>query len=210
LNNWLLQSKTFPQPLPFRQQITELIADRAFLPDKILPRSESQFRDCLRAGRLRLALAAGEVAHVIGPLLQTFMEIRKTWEKTAAPQWQPTRQDVHAQLGQLFAPGFLVQTPWPWLQQFPRYARGIILRLQKLSGGGGQRDQQHLTMVVPRWGRGIERLKQHRERHLYDPELETYRWMTEEYRVSLFAQELGTAVPVSEKRLDQQWLRVAD
>jgi ATP-dependent helicase HrpA len=159
---------------------------------------------------LRLAEAAAEVAHLIGPLFQAFMEIRKTWEKTASPQWQPTWQDVHAQLGQLFAPGFLVRTPWPWLQQFPRYARAIVMRLQKLTGGAGQRDQQHLSAVVPRWQRGIERLKQHRERQLYDPELESYRWMTEEFRVSLFAQELGTAVPVSEKRLDQQWARVAD
>jgi len=53
-------------------------------------------------------------------------------------------------------------------------------------------------------------LKQHRERQLYDLELEAYRWMTEEHRVSVFAQELGTAVPVSEKKLDQQWLRVAE
>jgi ATP-dependent helicase HrpA len=210
LNNWVLQSKTFPQPLPCRQHLTELLADRAFLTDQPLPRSESQFRDCLRSGRLRLAEAAAEVAHLIGPLFQTFMEIRKTWEKTAAPQWQPTRQDVHAQLGQLFAPGFLVRTPWPWLQQFPRYARAIVMRLQKLSSGAGQRDQQNLAAIVPRWQRGIERLRQHRERHVYDPELESYRWMTEEFRVSLFAQELGTAVPVSEKRLDQQWLRVAD
>jgi len=210
LNNWTLQSKTFPQPLPLRQQLTELIADRAFLADRDLPRSEPQFRECLRAGRLRLAHASGEVAQLIGPLFQTFMEIRKTWEKTASPQWQPTRQDVHAQLGQLFLPGFLVRTPWPWLQQFPRYARAIVARLQKLTGGAGQRDQQHIATVAPRWQRGIERLKQHRDRHIYDPELETYRWMTEEFRVSLFAQELGTAVPVSEKRLDQQWIRVAD
>jgi ATP-dependent helicase HrpA len=210
LNNWTMQAKTFPQPLPFRQHVTELIADRAFLPGKSLPRSEDQFRDCLRAGRLRLAEAAGEVAHVVGPLFESFMEIRKTWAKTASPQWQATRQDVHAQLGQLFAPGFLVMTPWSWLQQFPRYARGIVLRLQKLSGGSGSRDQQHLAGISPLWQRGIERLKQHRERHLYDPELETYRWMTEEFRISLFAQELGTAVAVSEKRLDQQWARVAE
>ncbi|MEI8383115.1 MAG: ATP-dependent RNA helicase HrpA [Planctomycetota bacterium] len=210
LNNWVLQAKTFPQPLPFRQHLTELIVDRAFLTGQTLPRSEPQFRECLRAGRLKLAEASAEVAHVITPLFQTFMEIRKTWEKTAATQWAATRQDVHAQLGQLFAPGFLVKTPWPWLQQFPRYARGIVMRLQKLTAGSGQRDQQHLPAVVLRWQRGIDRLKQHRERHLYDPELELYRWMTEEFRISLFAQELGTAVAVSDKRLDQQWLRVAE
>ena len=67
-----------------------------------------------------------------------------------------------------------------------------------------------MPSVIPRWQRGIERLKQHRARQLYDPELEAYRWMTEEYRVSIFAQELGTAVPASEKRLDQQWLKVAE
>ncbi len=210
LNNWVLQAKTFPQPLPFRQHLTELIVDRAFLAGQTMPRSEPQFRDCLRAGRLKLAEASAEVAHVISPLFQTFMDIRKTWEKTAATQWAATRQDVHAQLGQLFAPGFLVTTPWSWLQQFPRYARGIVMRLQKLTAGSGQRDQQHMPAVVHRWQRGIDRLKQHRERHVYDPELEVYRWMTEEFRISLFAQELGTAVPVSEKRLDQQWLRVAD
>lgn len=210
LNNWTLQSKTFPQPLPFKQHLMELVADRAFLSEQTLPRSEPQFRDCLRAGRLRLAQATAEVAHLIGPLFQAFMEIRKTWEKTASPQWQPTRQDVHAQLGQLFAPGYLVRTPWPWLQQFPRYAKAIVLRLQKLASAGVQRDQQHLAAVAPRWQRGIERVKQHRDRQVYDPELEAYRWMTEEFRVSLFAQELGTAISVSEKRLDHQWLRVAE
>ena len=210
LNNWTLQAKTFPQPFPFRQQVMELIADRAFLADQKLPRSEPQFRDCLKAGRLKLTQAAADVSHLIGPLFQTFMEIRKTWEKTAAPQWQSTRQDVHAQLGQLFAPGFLVQTPWPWLQQFPRYARAIVMRLQKLSTGAGPRDAQSLVEVVPRWQRGIERMKQHLSRHFFDPELQTYRWMTEEFRVSVYAQELGTALPVSEKRLDQQWAKVAD
>lgn len=210
LATWGQQARLFPQPLPLKPHLTELIADRAFLHEKPLPRSEPEFRETLRVGRTRLAQAAAEVAQVIGPLFLTFQEIRKTWEKTASTQWQPTRQDVHAQLSQLFQPGFLVRTPWPWLQQFPRYARAIVLRLQKLTAGGGPRDQQHLATVVPRWQRGIERLKQQQERHLYDPELVTYRWMTEEFRVSLFAQELGTAVPVSEKRLDQQWARVTD
>ena len=46
------------------------------------------------------------------------------------------------------------------------------------------------------------------KRGLYDPALEHYRWMLEEYRVALFAQELGTALPVSTKRLEQQWTMV--
>jgi ATP-dependent helicase HrpA len=208
LQNWTLLAKTFPQPFPFRDQVIELLADRAFLPTEKFPRSDDEFREYLRSGRVRLPTAVIEVTNLLTPLFQAYSEVRKTWEKTAHPQWQATRQDVHAQLSQLFLPGFLVQTPWPWLTQFPRYTRAIVLRLQKLTSGGAPRDIQSLPQVVPRWQRGIARLKQHTDRQIYDPELETYRWMTEEFRVALFAQELGTAISVSDKKLDKQWEKV--
>lgn len=208
LQNWTLLAKTFPQPLPFREHLTELLADRAFLATDNFPRSDDEFRECLRAGRQRLPVAVTEITGLLTPLFQNYSEVRKTWEKTAHPQWQVTRQDVHSQLAQLFAPGFLVRTPWNWLIQFPRYARGIVVRLQKLSSGFAARDQQLMPQIVPRWQRGIERLRQHAERQIYDPELETYRWMTEELRIALFSQELGTAVSVSEKKLDKQWEKV--
>ena len=208
LQNWSLLAKTFPQPFPFRTQLAELLADRAFLPSEKFPRSDAEFRDCLKAGRLRLPTAVVEVTNLLTPLFQAYSEVRKTWEKTAHPQWQPTRQDVHAQLAQLFTPGFLVRTPWTWLMQFPRYTRAIVLRLQKLTSGGAARDQQLLPQIVPRWQRGIERVRVHSERQIYDPELELYRWMTEELRVALFAQELGTIVSVSEKKVDKQWEKV--
>lgn len=208
LQNWALLSKTFPQPFPFREQILELLADRAFLPTEQFPRSEQEFKDCLRAGRLRLPAAVVEIANLLTPLFQSYGEVRKTWEKTAHPQWQSTRQDVHSQLSHLFAPGFLVRTPWMWLIHFPRYTRGIAMRLQKLTSGGANRDLQLLPQIVPRWQRGIALQKQHSDRQIYDPELETYRWMSEELRIGLFVQELGTAVPVSEKKLDKQWEKV--
>ena len=208
LQNWTLLSKTFPQPFPFRAQLTELLADRAFLATAQFPRSDDEFRECLRAGRNRLPSAVVEVSNLLTPLFQAYSDVRKTWEKTAHPQWQASRQDVHAQLAQLFSPGFLVRTPWPWLTQFPRYTRAIVLRLQKLTSGGAARDQQLLPQIVPRWQRGIERLRLHADRQIYDPELEAYRWMTEELRVALFVQELGTAVSVSEKKLDKQWEKV--
>lgn len=208
LQNWTLLAKTFPQPLPFREHLTELLADRAFLPGDNFPRSDDEFRECLRAGRQRLPVAVTEITGLLTPLFQNYSEVRKTWEKTAHPQWQATRQDVHAQLAQLFAPGFLVRTPWNWLIQFPRYARGIVIRLQKLTSGFAARDQQLLPQIVSRWQRGIERQRQHAERQIYDPELETYRWMTEELRIALFSQELGTALSVSDKKLDKQWENV--
>ena len=208
LQNWTLISKSFPQPFPFRAQVTELLADRAFLPTEKFPRSDEEFRECLREGRNRILAAVTEINSLLTPLFQAYGDVRKTWEKTAHPQWQATRLDVHAQLAQLFSPGFLVKTPWVWLIQFPRYTRSISLRLQKLTSGGATRDQQLIPQVVPRWQRGIERLRLHTERQIYDPELEIYRWMSEELRVALFTQELGTAVSVSEKKLDKQWEKV--
>ena len=203
-----LQNWTLTQPFPFRSQLYELLADRAFLSTEVFPRSDSEFRQCLQNGRNRLPTAVAEVIGLVTPLFQAYSEVRKIWEKTAHPQWQSTRLDVHAQLAHLFSPGFLVRTPWVWLTQFPRYTRGISLRLQKLTSGGAIRDQQLLPQIVPRWQRGIERLRIHTERQIYDPELEAYRWMTEELRVALFTQELGTSVSVSEKKLDKQWEKV--
>jgi ATP-dependent helicase HrpA len=63
--------------------------------------------------------------------------------------------------------------------------------------------------LTPLETRYHDRIAEHRSRNIIDPELVTYRWMLEEYRVSLFAQKLGTAVPVSVKRLDRQWKKVA-
>ena len=71
-----------------------------------------------------------------------------------------------------------------------------------------QHCQQLLQQIVPRWQRGIERLRLHTDQQIYDPELESYRWMSEELRVALFAQELGTSISISEKKLEKQWEKV--
>jgi len=58
------------------------------------------------------------------------------------------------------------------------------------------------------WNMYLGRKAEHDAIGLRDAELELYRWMLEEYRVSLFAQELGVSVPVSERRLERQWEKV--
>ena len=54
----------------------------------------------------------------------------------------------------------------------------------------------------------LSRLEKHRREGLRDPELMTYRWMIEELRISLFAQELKTPVPISVPRVERQWEKV--
>ena len=62
--------------------------------------------------------------------------------------------------------------------------------------------------IVPGIRKQVDRVADHRRRGIFDPELETFRWMLEEFRVSLFAQELGTIIPVSAKRLEKHWANV--
>jgi ATP-dependent helicase HrpA len=208
LNAWTLLSPTFPQPFPIRAQLTELVAERAFLGETPWPRTQGDFGLRVTTGRKNLSSAAADVVRQVQPLFEAYTQVRRLWERTAHPQFQATRQDVHDQLQHLLSPGFLVRTPWSWLVQFPRYLRAIARRLEKLTAGGSARDVQQLPSLLPRWQRCKERRVAFDQRRLYAPELETYRWMVEEYRVLLFAQELGTSVSVSEKRLDRQWALV--
>ena len=64
-----------------------------------------------------------------------------------------------------------------------------------------------LARITPHWRRCIERARHLHELGLFDPELDEYRWMIEEYRVAQYAQQLGTARKVSEKLLEEQWGR---
>ena len=67
------------------------------------------------------------------------------------------------------------------------------------------REREFLHTIEPLWARYAAKLEQQKRQGVRDPELETYRWMMEEFRVSFFAQQLGTVMTVSAKRLDKQW-----
>jgi len=205
LNAWTLLAKTFPPPFPLKEQLAELIAERACLPGTARPRSVGDFGVMLAEGRRRLSTASAEVVHVVRPLFDAMTQLRRQWEKVKNPQFQPSLLDAHDHLAKLLRPGFLVRTPWEWLAHYPRYLQAVTRRLEKLPAGGHQRDQQQLPALQLRWQRCFVRIKQHEERQIFDPALDTYRWMLEEYRVLLFAQDLGAAIPISEKRLDKQW-----
>ena len=84
----------------------------------------------------------------------------------------------------------------------------MTLRLDKIAGAGWQRDQRALAELEPFLDAYRARVADHRRRGIYDAELATFRWMLEEFRVSLFAQELGTIIPVSAKRLEKHWANV--
>ena len=84
----------------------------------------------------------------------------------------------------------------------------IRIRLDALASGGMAKDRERYEEFLPRRQAYLDWVQQQGPQHAGDAELIQYRWMLEEYRVSLFAQKLGTSIPVSPKRLDQQWAKV--
>ncbi len=106
--------------------------------------------------------------------------------------------DLHEQRELLLAPGFLAERSLHELAQLPRYLKAMRLRAERLRVDA-PRDQRHLLQVLPFWRRLLSLRAQGHD----DAAWWTLRWLVEEWRVSLFAQELGTAQPVSPKRLQQ-------
>jgi ATP-dependent helicase HrpA len=207
LKKVLLHAAAIPG-LDVKRQLADLIADRAFMAGQPVPRAKAAFRQAVAEGRKRIAPAVQDVVFLAPRLLEAYHEAQLAAEQTTAAVWQYAVDDVRAQLAGLVGPEFFTSTPWRWLQHYPRYFRAVAMRLDKLRGGSLARDQRNCREVAERTQASRDRAEQHRQTGIFDPQLVEYRWMLEEFRVSLFAQELGTAIPVSAKRLDRQWAKV--
>ncbi len=105
--------------------------------------------------------------------------------------------DVREQLAGLVFPGFVRATPARWLAEYPRYLAAVERRLERAARDPAK-DRNKRARIAPYWRR-------YADAEAAGSGFDTYRWMLEEYRVSLFAQELGTALAVSPKRLDAAW-----
>ncbi len=188
-------------------QLQSLIAERALFRGAPTPRSEAEFESFCAAGREHLGVAVQEVTRVVAPLLTLGSQVPVQLER-APSQARYAVEDMREQFAGLTPKGFLTQTLWEWLEHFPRYFEAMLLRLDKLRSGGGPRDRRSMDELQPHQAAYRERRAEHESRGVFDAELEHFRWMLEEFRVSLFAQELGTSLKVSGPRLDKQWLNV--
>ena len=112
-------------------------------------------------------------------------------------------EDIQSQLSLLMCSEFIQTAPFEWLEQYPKYLMAIIQRLKKLEHSL-EKEQQKLDKIQPYWKDFIEMHALGAELGLVDEEMMLYRWMLEEYRVSLFAQGLKTSVKISAERLDKQ------
>jgi len=187
----------------------DLIAVRAMeLDDKPIPRNVHEFTERMRQAKTRLPLAVQDVTRLLGPLLETLQAARLAIEKNKTSKTHTAYQDAKTALAELTPQNFLTQTPWTWLREYPRYFKAIAARFEKLKSGGEQQDRTATAELGRYWSMYQDRLELHEAAGIIDPELVLFRYMIEEYRVSLFAQKLGTIVKVSPQRLEKQWEKV--
>ena len=170
-----------------------------FIEGKDKVRSEADFRQRLN-DKQDLIAVMNSVARLLDVILKESLQIEEHIKSTATDNNKEVYTDIKDQLGRLLTPGFLATVPFRWLDQYPRYLKAIQYRIDKLKGNM-DRDKVHMVEVLDYSRRLFE---------LDDPApevLQEYRWMLEEYRVSLFAQPVGTSMPVSAKRLEKEWQR---
>ncbi len=212
---WLPQAdrlRIYAQPLlefDFGRDVARLMAARALqIEEWPLPRTAEQYTDRIEKAKARLGVAVQDVTKLIGPLLEAFHQARLAIEQNKSNRTEAAWRDAKEHLKRLVVPAFLLETPWGQLREFPRYFKAIPLRFEKLKSGGDSADRTATEELARYWEQYTDLLELHRGAGLTDPELEIFRWMLEEYRVSLFAQRLGTATKVSATRLDKQLEKV--
>jgi ATP-dependent helicase HrpA len=146
---------------------------------------------------------ADELRELLREILPLQRDVRRSLEAGAAKEAHASvRADLTAQLAALVGPRMLTDTPREWRRHLPRYLRAAAQRWQKR----GERAEPKLAAEV---GAAAARLEQCRSARAagepWPPAVIEYRWLLEEFRVSLFAQQLGTVRSVSAKRLEQAW-----
>lgn len=186
--------------------LADLIARVALVesqPGRKMPvvRKRAEFDERIQMAPQRIGEATQDIAGWLGKLTDAYHSMRCQWEESSSPKLNNVRVDVMQQIEWIVADQFIQWTPWQHLQHLPRYLSAIAYRLDKASSAAS-RDAEGRQLIDRLWQRWLSGLPEDRR----DPKSQCtseFRWLIEELRVSQFAQPLGTAVKVSEKRCEK-------
>jgi len=200
-----------------KNSLQDLIAKVAFLEPFRPIRSKDDF-ELARVDRIRkISMASAEVGKWFSKFVQHYQAVRLAKQSTPAA-WKTVLKSIDEQLESMLPPGFMIHTSWDWLKEFPRYLQGVVARLNRLKTAPVAQDDSARMNLEPFWNDYHQQIMNnpslsYATSNAMQPEesvirwptgqMVEYRWMIEEYRVSLFAQQLGTRVSVSPKRLEK-------
>lgn len=182
-----------------RDDLTQAVCDRAFIGEDELPRNEKAFKEQIKRARSRLPAVKEALSRYLQETAAAYAELNGKLGK------HPLTHLLRQRLQTLLAAGFATRTPWAQWPRLPIYLKAMTLRLEKYSSNPS-RDAAREADIQE-----LEQMWQEKTDSLIKQGLPIsdgfagFKWMIEELRVSLFAQELKTPYPVSVKRLLKEW-----
>ena len=185
-----------------RDDLTQAVCDRAFIGEDELPRNEKAFKEQIKRARSRLPAVKEALSRYLQETAAAYAELNGKLGK------HPLTHLMRQRLQTLLAAGFATRTPWAQWPRLPIYLKAMTLRLEKYSGNPA-RDAAREADIQE-----LEQMWQEKTNSLVkqglpvSDDLAAFKWMIEELRVSLFAQELKTPYPVSVKRLMKEWEKI--
>ncbi|WP_455027142.1 DUF3418 domain-containing protein [Neisseria elongata] len=182
-----------------RDDLTQAVCDRAFIGEDELPRNEKAFKEQIKRARSRLPAVKEALSRYLQETAAAYAELNSKLGK------HPLTHLLRLRLQTLLAAGFATRTPWAQWPRLPIYLKAMTLRLEKYSSNPArdaarEADIQELEQMWQEKTDGLVKQGQP-----VSDDLAAFKWMIEELRVSLFAQELKTPYPVSVKRLFKEW-----
>lgn len=166
--------------------------------------TQAQYEELLEQLQPALVPAWQQRIKVMQPLMDAYHQASLLLGNKGIQKFAEAWQDVRGQLDDLMYMGVFRDLAWHAMQHYPRYLQALVERLQRLKLDPNK-DQERQQEIAPYWQRYLNYLEQGGD---YSEAMDDYRWLLEEFRVSLFAQQLGTRAKVSPQRLDKAWQQV--
>jgi len=181
----------------YKDDLLYLVLYGVFIEGRTI-RTQQAFEQTLQANKAGLISAANEAGKIALEIMELYGAIKTQLNRLNTND--PLAKDINEQLDLMIYAGFIRNTPYQQLKAIPRYLKAVQYRLDKRDNN--LQKVQEANRYATRYWKDVE--KQAKKDKVI-PEQDPFRWMLEEFRVSLFAQQLKTAYPVSEKRMEKAW-----
>ena len=182
---------------------------QAVFPNNVVVRDHIEFDVVYKSGIGQVVELARRHGDAIESVLAS-LHIQQQRIRSMSVSEQTAKEDILAQITWLFSAQTLAQASIEDTLQYSRYVRAIDFRIGKVLSHV-QKDYEY-TKTIESFIAPLGQFEV--KKYLISPELtqslREFRWLIEEFRVSLFAQQLKTRKPVSEKRLATRWLDLSD
>lgn len=185
-----------------KSRLLQAAVDAAFM-QAPLPKNESEFTKRVQDGKARVGLLVNEISRLTSQILAEYTQVSRHLQNIKTHK--NAFADIQNQLQLLLNKNFLIENPLSRLAHFPRYLKACQIRIERLQKDP-KRDEKLMmswqSLAAP-WQQVLR--EQQKSAAGVDSKMTDFRWLLEELRVSLFAQELRTPMPVSVKRLQKVW-----